>query len=337
MKAAGVAALLTLVACLAGVVIVEIAMRALNPRPPTQVVRLLDQPPRFRPSLRHGVPVWKASADREHTRCAEEFPERTRILVFGDSVTYGISLAAPEVFTALLEDGLNAGRGPSGVCVMNFAQPGFGFEQSFAVARDEILRWKPALVLWESFGDDREYIFLHGTAYLVNAPYLGAFARLAVRPDGSIGLTGMPAGLNAWLFAYSRLYEMLVLRWGQVEPATTIAAGDPPGVERYRRLRALVDAAGAKLVVYFATPLDRPFAELAADPRELQRGVLEFARQHDVPTYVLPRELIDEDHLALRLDPWCHFNAVGHRVLAERFRNIVLRELVMRAEPRASP
>jgi hypothetical protein len=77
-RAVGVAVLgfLVLLACLAGAIIAEAAFRSLNPRPPSQIVRLLDQPQPFRPSLRHGEPVWKASADREHTMCAEQFPDR---------------------------------------------------------------------------------------------------------------------------------------------------------------------------------------------------------------------------------------------------------------------
>ncbi len=323
MKATSIAArvFVALLAGMAGGVLVEVAVRIWNPTPPTQVVRLLDQPQPFRPSLRRGEPVWKASADREHTGCAERFPDRARILVFGDSITYGIGLAPTEVFTALLEEQLNAGRVPAGVCVMNFAQPGFGFKQSFAVAQDEIPRWKPALVLWESYGDDREYVIFDEAAYLVNPPYVGALARLAVRPDGSLGFNGVPAGLNHWLFAHSRAYEMLALRWGQVEPVR-------PGFdERYRRLQALVDTAGATLAIYVATALDRPFAELARDTGALPRDVEALARQNDVPTYLLPRELIDEDYLALRQDQWCHFNAVGHRALAKRFQDIVLRAL----------
>lgn len=327
MRAASVVvrASMTLLACLAGAIIVDIAVRILNPRPPTQVVRLLDQPQPYRPSLHRGEPVWKASTDREHTSCAEQFPERARILVFGDSITYGFALAPTEVFTALLEAQLQGGQIPSGVCVMNFAQPGFGFDQSFAVAQDEIPRWKPALVLWESYGDDREYVILNETAYLVNPPYVGELKRLAVQPDGSIGFGGVPAGMNHWLFLHSRLYEMLVLRWGQVEPARPVLG------ERYQRLQTLVEAADAKLVIYLATALDRPFAELADDPRALQTQAVEFAQRNGVPAYVLPRELIAEDYRALRLDQWCHFNAAGHRALAQRFQDIVLRELPQRS------
>ncbi|MEO6030161.1 MAG: hypothetical protein ABIR79_25110 [Candidatus Binatia bacterium] len=222
------------------------------------------------------------------------------------------------MFTALLEEQRNAGRVPSGVCVMNFAQPGFGFTQSFAVAQDEIPRRKPALVLWESHGDVREYVMFDEAAYLVNPPYVGALARLAVRPDGSMGFNGLPAGLNHWLFDHSRAYEMLALRWGQVEPAR------PSFDERYRRLKALVDTAGVKLAIYVATALDRPLSELARDTGSLPGDVEELAQRNDVPTYLLPRERIDEDYLALRLDQWCHFNAVGHQALAKRFEDIVL-------------
>ncbi len=321
MKSAPVwTALLAVVGILSGCLLSEVAVRYVNPRPPTQVVRLLEQPQPFRPSLRHGEPVWKASADREHTSCAELDPDRARILVFGDSITYGVNLDPDQVFTAILETALNESHPRPGFCVMNFAQPGFGFDQSLAVAKDEIARWKPSLVLWESWSDRRKYVIVRGTAYLVNPPYVSASERLRVRPDGSFGLDFVPAGPNGWLFEHSRLYEMLVLRWGQREPAALQRLD-----ARYEHLKALVDAAGAKLIIFFATALDRPFAELAHRP--VERDVLQFANERAVAVYHLAKELRGEDYRAIRMDSVGHFNAAGHESLARHFERIVLHEM----------
>ena len=314
------ALVLVLFGVASGCLLTEIAVRWINPRPPTQVVRLLEQPQPFRPALRHGKPVWKASADREHTSCAELYPDRTRILVFGDSITYGINLEPDQVFSALLETALNQSQPRPGFCVMNFAQPGFGFDQSFAVAQDEIVHWKPSLVLWENWSDLREYVIVRGTAYLVNPPYVSEFERLLVRPDGSFGLGLVPVGVNRWLFEHSRLYEMIVLRWGQREPASPARLA-----VRYERLKALVDAAGGKLVLFVATALDRPFADLAGDQRD--SDVLKFAKNNGVPVYHLAEQLRGEDYLALRMDAVGHFNAAGHAALARRFEPIVVHEM----------
>lgn len=313
--------LLLVVGIASGFLLTEIAVRWLNPRPPTQVVRLLEQPQPYRPSLRHGEPVWKASADREHTRCAELHPDRTRIFVFGDSITYGINIDPDQVFSAILETALNQSRPDPGFCVMNFAQPGFGFDQSYAVASDEIARWKPALVLWENWSDLRKYVLVRDTAYLVNPPYVSPSERLLVRPDGSFGFDFVPAAPNRWLFDHSRLYEMLVLRWGQREPA-------PPSWSlgaRYDHLKTLVDANGAKLVIFVATALDRPFETLAR--QSPASDVVRFASQRAVPLYRLAEELKGENYLALRMDAVGHFSVAGHAALAKRFEQIVLREL----------
>ena len=319
-RASALTALLVVGGLTSGCVLAEMTIRWLNRRPPAQVVRLLEQPQQFRPSLRHGEPVWKASADREHTDCAELHPERARILVFGDSVTYGVNLGAEQVFSALLETALNQSHPRPGFCVMNFAQPGFGFDQSFAVAEDEIARWKPALVLWESWGDMRKYVIVDQTAYMVNPSYIGASERLMVRPDGSLGLELVPVGLNRWLFDHSRLYEMLVLLWGKREAAVW-----EPLDARYERLAALVQGAGAKLVIYFGSVLDRPFADAMRIPPESE--ILEFAKARAVPLYYLAEQLRGEDYLALRMDPVGHFNAAGHAALARRFEPLVLHEL----------
>lgn len=46
-----------------------------------------------------------------------------------------------------------------------------------------------------------------------------------------------------------------------------------------------------------------------------------------VSVYDLASEMADQDYTAVRADECCHFNALGHRILAERFEAIVMNEL----------
>ena len=96
-------------------------------------------------------------------------------------------------------------------------------------------------------------------------------------------------------------------------------------------VHTLTGPAGAKLARYPSTFLHHPFAE-SVD--EIDRAYLDFARRRGVPLNPLARELVNEDYRRLRLDPCCHFNADGHRVLARVFERIVLELLDGAAVPR---
>jgi hypothetical protein len=152
-----------------------------KPRPPTQVVRGRGL------HLQEGAPVWREATDREHRACADAHPERLRVLFLGSSITYGSSLSADETFTTELERRLNAAFPSPGVCVLNFAQPGFAFEQKLAVATVELPRYRPAVVLWEGWQE-----WSAGYRMLGNAAF--SLHRYELTADGYPQLGGVPVG-----------------------------------------------------------------------------------------------------------------------------------------------
>lgn len=280
----------------AALIVAEIALRIFDPPSPVQILHVNTGQLYFQ----DGVPVWKQTTDREHLDCALANPGRTRILIFGSSITYGYGLAANETFSALLEDRLNAARPSPGFCVMNFAQPGFGLEQSLALARTEIPKWRPALILWESWSDARMF----GYTVVGNDIYdTGTTA--VVRP----------------LFDHSRLYRYLALRWAE----RSLGSRNERMLKDYRDLVAMSRAAGATLAIYKGTALDRPFSELT--DRESPAEAESVAKEAGIPVYRLAHELEDEDYALIRLDACCHYNARGHKALAEKFERIALHEL----------
>jgi hypothetical protein len=305
---------LSVIGLLAGLVVCELWMRRENSwTPPVQIVR------GYGLHTVDGVPLWAQSTDRYNRGCVERHPERIRILFFGSSITYGVNLNADEVFTAALEERLNELSPTPGFCVLNFAQPGFQFEQKYAVAREEVPRYKPALILWEDWVEWHNYHMMGDAAY--------GIGDLTVRPDGFIGLAGVPDPLNRFLFLHSRLYEYLALKFGE----RTYVPG-PPEVPVFAnnqliKVVQLAQSVGARLVLYPTPPLDRPFAETAANLPDWHGMLMDFARAHDIPAYPLERELVDQDYLAVRLDPCCHFNAAGHRALVPVMERIVREQL----------
>jgi hypothetical protein len=299
----------------AGVAIGEVIVRELKPPPRVQIVaaggglRDLD-----------GTPVWGTLNDREHRECVDEHPERVRIFVTGSSISYGVSVDEQAVFTTLLERRLNELRPNPGFCVLNFAQPGFGFEQKYAVARVEVPRYRPALFLWEGWPEWGPYRRMGNVAVNVRGYRL--------RPDGYVGILGVPDSLNHLLFDHSAFYRYAALATGGLgsDPEANTLVPE----QALEKVLSLATSVGAKLALYPSTPLDRPFAESVDF---FDRAYLEFARQRGVALYPLARELVNEDYRRLRLDPCCHFNAEGHRVLTRIFEPIVL-ELLDGAPPK---
>jgi len=83
----------------------------------------------------------------------------------------------------------------------------------------------------------------------------------------------------------------------------------------------------AKLVLYPAPPLDRPFSETVASPPDWHAILVDFGHAHGIPVYPLERELVDQDYLRVRQDPCCHYNVEGHRTLVPVMERVILQQL----------
>src|SRR5689334_3607077 len=227
----------------AGVAVCEVTIRELKPRPRAQMVGA-------EAGLRDvdGTPVWGLLHDREHRGCVDAHPERVRIVVTGSSITYGDSLDEADVFTSLLERRLNELRPDPGFCVLNFAQPAYGFEQKYAVARVELPRYRPALLLWEGWAEWGPYRRIGDVAVNVRGYRL--------RSDGYVGILGVPDRINHLLFDHSALYRYAALATGGLGSDPEANALVPE--HELEKVRSLATSVGATLALYPATFLDRP-------------------------------------------------------------------------------
>jgi hypothetical protein len=267
-----------------------------------------------------GVPVWEEPGDRTNRACVEQYPERTRVLIIGSSITFGYELRPEEAFTTALQARLKEVRPTPGFCVLNFAQPAFLFAQKYAVASVEVPHYRPALVLWEHWLDWMEYSPMGDKLYAAQS--------FRLRGDGFIGIAGVPDAMNRFLFLHSRAYEFVALTYGQRKPPASEQARMTDYLDqRLARVPRLAQSVGAKLAMYVAPPLNAPFRELADSPPTWHTDVIEFAHGRGIPVYSLARELIDKDYLELRMDPCCHLNVEGHRALVPIMARIILEQL----------
>ena len=70
-----------------------------------------------------------------------DLPDQKKVMVFGDSFVSNVSVKAPEVFTEVLEQQLNA------ISVMNFGVNGYGQVQELLLLRNWVDRVDPELVV----------------------------------------------------------------------------------------------------------------------------------------------------------------------------------------------
>lgn len=301
-----------------GLGVVEFLLRAFPPMPPSQIIR--SQAMRWgQVRLLNGVPVWGDDA-RANRDCLKQHPERPTLFFFGDSITFGTGIEDSEVFTTLLEHRLG-----DRFCVLNFAQPAYGFDQSFETARVELAGKHPAIVFWQLWNEQRAYAVLGDNAFNLAGRRLHEdgfpYPRFA---------SALPAAVNRFLFLHSRLYELTTLAYPEMlPPLPPREATAKIAAENLARIPPLVKATGARLVFFLGTPLDKPFPELRTDRRheDLEEAVAILARTQGAEALRLQDLLADQDVAAVRLDTCCHYNAKGHEALAAAFEKVVTKAL----------
>ena len=94
-----------------------------------------------------------------------------RIVILGDSVSFGWGVELDETFPKLLEFFLNE-REPGKYEVINFSVPGYNFSQEVATLETKCLAYHPDLVIFSVCGNDYQVAFnyLYPVALLEKAP-----------------------------------------------------------------------------------------------------------------------------------------------------------------------
>ncbi len=147
-----------------------------------------------------------------------------RIVVLGDSFTFGNGLEANERYSDRLQAWL-----PPGYEVLNFGAPGANTPQHLDTLRSRVLPADPDFVLLQWFVNDIEGDSVEG--------------RPLIRPL-------IPSRtVHNWLQAHSALYTVANLRWGEVQVASGMAgsyadylkarAGDPQSADARRDAETL--------------------------------------------------------------------------------------------------
>ena len=254
-----------------------------------------------------------------------------RIVVLGDSFTYGIGVHFGEAFPRQLE--LLLGGGTQ---VISLGIPGYSTDQERMVLQGEALSLRPDLVLVEFFMDD---IFNNGAIATHEGKYPKPYFELY---GGELLLRNVPVpdlrSRSALLrFLKERFYRLrtklhVAPRWRTTD---WLSAFDPAfaSSEQWRvtlALLARMNALCAREKIRFAVVVV-PLADQVTDPglRSPQEVLRDFGRRESIPVLdLLPdfENRVDEVYLVNDL----HWTAQGHRIAAQSIAAFLAREGLLR-------
>lgn len=266
-----------------------------------------------------GVELWDVAAPRatvEDLRAAAADRDAFTILGLGDSIMYGVELAAPQTYLEQARAHL-AARTARPLRVLNLAVPGYNTVQEDARYRELGDELRPDLVLVHYWDNDAwQFRFIDGHAV--------DFAD--VMPDGSVRTAlPLPQGLSDWLLLRSRLYARLTqarLRRSDAFDWTRVT-------EPLAAIDARARAQGARLVVLVSPRLAGPAVQPGADLAQLRA----FAAPRGIEVIDLSEWLGNAAAAQVALDP-AHLNAEGHRLIGARLADYLLANDLAPCTPR---
>jgi hypothetical protein len=292
-------------------------LRWLNPTPRAQIVRDGEHMPL---QERHGVPVWWSPQTERFwdLGCVERHPDAPRVMLIGDSIFRGVLVEDERNFSALVRQQAEAATGGP-VCVMNVSEPGWSFQQEWAVVQDLLPKLKPDLVILEAWSNQPEsYVQVGDAAYRFGPVVRGS----GDRPHLFEG------PIDDLLFRRSRLWEYTTLALARSQKVGEVE--EVWGAFLFDRVTPLVEAVtvgGGELLVVASPPLHQPFeatlaerqAALVTEEEVGQVGNLgrayamfeAWTQLYGAAWIDLAVELKAEPVELVRLDECCHFNARG--------------------------
>ena len=252
---------------------------------------------------------------RERDLPLQKPPGTRRVVVLGDSVTFGAGVKDDEPFPRLLEAAVNAG-GAGPIQTVNTGVVGYNTVQEQARLERAGLPYQPDVVV---------------LTFVVN-DLLETFSIF----DHQYEPTGLLAGPKVWLRRNSHLYrfvqqmywrlgqELRRSREGPTEPLRKRERVDERLATLSEMIRTTRASGASFLLVLYPDNLDDPVSPGPSGERLTVREELErFAAREQVPLFDLTAALGDvRDPRArqyrLREDP--HPSPEGHRVIAEALR-----------------
>lgn len=251
---------------------------------------------------------------RDRPRQVAKSPGRQRIVIVGDSLTFGWGVEGEETFASRLEASLVAAGSEGGIEVLNLGVGGYNPYTEAALLRDRGLAYEPDLVLAQfcinDLADPTIHFDSHARTRLGTLP--DAVFPDATRRTHDVGGRSVLENVCLASRLCQRIHDSWLARTQAKMDAPTRYAGaqvpdDPEGpewkwlTERYREMAAAAERAGAEFALLIF-PHHAQLAEPTADATHLR----------------LKRLAAEEGWVAIDLlPPFRRAQARGERVLLD--------------------
>jgi hypothetical protein len=248
----------------------------------------------------------------------------TRVLVFGDSFTFGEGVSDDETYAHVLEELL------PGVEVLNFGVHGYGHDQMLLYLEDEAARYHPDVVIlgFLSLDMDRSLVDFRDFAK----------PRFVLR-QGRLELHGVPVPTPEEMIAreayrpkFGDLLQMLVYRWRWRSGAAQ---------EEMRQLTvAILDEMAARIRGMGARPLYvylPVFGELTKRDKamtEPERFFFGYCRERGIQSAYLQSFFLEKLKQGASFQVYGHWGALEHRIAAEGIRAYLLEKGLVKVSDR---
>jgi lysophospholipase L1-like esterase len=260
-----------------------------------------------------GVMLWSSNPPRategDIARAAADSGAFT-IVGLGDSIMYGTNEPRENTYLEQTRRML-AERTNRPVEILNLAVPGYNTRQEDVVFHELDGRVRPDLVLVHYWADDFRQ-------YRVSGGYVLDVTDLA--PDGRVVARALPIpdAVSDFLLLHSRLYALLtraLLTGGAGAPTDWRVVAEP-----LRDIDARTRRAGGRVVMLVSPMLGGPTPR-SLDGLERLRDLVAGTGIEVIDLTEWVRGTPTQD---IAGDACCHFNAAGHRLIAERLTDYLL-------------
>jgi hypothetical protein len=232
-----------------------------------------------------------------------------RLVVLGDSVTYGVFLPYEDTFVYMMSEALGKKCGP--VQFFDVATPGYSTLQERISLERKGLSVKPQVVFLGVFSNDlAQFTVIGSTAYDMRIKDHDGVPIFSLLP--------LPDSLNAFLVTNSVFYQYLTLKgMAAFDEARDVGTGQvAASLAEFEKIRKLCHDAGATLAMALFPPLHQSLSE----PEERSTSfyydeVRRWAGDNSVPFIDMRQPLAAYDLEEIRYDECCHYSPAGHEAV----------------------
>lgn len=233
-----------------------------------------------------------------------------RVVVLGDSVTYGVFLPYEDTFVHKMKEELARKCGQ--VQFFDVATPGYSTLQERISLERKGLPARPHVVFVGVFSNDlAQFTVIGSTAYDMRIKDHDGVPIFSMLP--------LPDVLNAFLVTNSVFYQYVTLKgMAAFDEARDVGTGQvAASVAEFEKIKELCDEAGATLALALFPPLHRALNQ----PEERATSfyydeIRKWAGDNSVPYIDMREPLAAYDLEEIRYDECCHYSPAGHEAVA---------------------